>query len=249
MNEGNGIILPRKGKKSPELGPVAVVAGTESDFSLLSKLLDFTAEDSQKLFTSHLYVSNRSADGISLCGPLVGAPYAAMVLENLIAWGVEKVIFLGWCGSISRQVNIGDIVVATSAIIDEGTSRHYQLDQKNQSFPSEWLTTRLVAELNRSHIKFHSGPIWTTDAIYRETRCKVETYQRRHVLAVEMEISALFTVATYRGADLGAMAVVSDELASFKWCPGFNSKEFRRGRQAVCEVVKNLCQKMSTLKS
>lgn len=249
MTEEKGIIFPKKGKRSPELGPLAVIAGTETDFSLLRELLGFAADDYQKLFTSHLYVSKRPADGISLCGPLVGAPYAAMVLENLIAWGVEKVIFLGWCGSISRQVNIGDMVVATSAVIDEGTSRHYQPDEIDRSFPSEWLTARLVAELNRTQIKLHSGPIWTTDAIYRETRRKVETYQRRHVLAVEMEISALFTVATHRGADLGAMAVVSDKLASFKWCPGFNTKEFKRGRQTACEVVKSVCQKMSTLKS
>ncbi len=244
ISQNEAIIFPKKGKRSPELGPLAVVAGTETDSSLLRKLLGFAADDYQKLFTSRLYVSNRSADGISLCGPLVGAPYAVMVLENLIAWGVEKIIFLGWCGSISQQVSIGDIVIATSAIIDEGTSKHYQPDENDQSFPSEWLTARLVADLNKAQIRFHSGPIWTTDAIYRETRRKVETYQRRHVLVVEMEISALFTVAAYRGADLGAVAVVSDELASFKWRPGFNTKEFKRGRQTVCEVIKNLCQKM-----
>ena len=248
MNTDSGIIFPKKGKRSPELGPLAVVAGTETDFSLLRELLGFAADDYQKLFTSRLYVSKRSGAGISLCGPLVGAPYAVMVLENLIAWGVEKIIFLGWCGSISRQVNIGDIVVATTAIIDEGTSRHYQPNQNDQSFPSEWLTAHLVAELNKTQIKFHSGPIWTTDAIYRETRRKVETHQRRHVLAVEMEISALFTVANYRDADLGAVAVVSDELASFKWRPGFNTKEFKRGRQTACEVIKTVCQKILALK-
>lgn len=244
MSLNDGIIFPKKGKNSPDLGPVAVISGAETDLLVLHELLGFAADDYQNLFTSRLYVSNKSAAGISLCGPLVGAPYAVMVLENLIAWGVEKIIFLGWCGSISRQVNVGDIVVATSALIDEGTSRHYQPNEKDQSFPSEWLTARLVAELNRAQINFHSGPIWTTDAIYRETRRKVEIYQQRHVLAVEMETSALFTVATYRGADLGAVVVVSDELASFKWRPGFNTKEFKRARQTVCGVIKNLCQKI-----
>jgi hypothetical protein len=54
----------------------------------------------------------------------------------------------------------------------------------------------------------------------------------------------LFTVARYRGVDLGALAVVSDELTSFKWRPGFKMKEFKRGRLAACEVIKNVCQKM-----
>jgi uridine phosphorylase len=244
MSLNDGIILPKKGKRSPDLGPVAVLAGTETDLFLLCELFDFNADDYQRLFTSRLYVSDKLAAGISLCGPLVGAPYGVMVLENLIAWGAEKIIFLGWCGSISLQVNIGDIVVATLAIIDEGTSRHYQPDEVDRSFPSEWLAARLVAELNQAQIKFRSGPVWTTDAIYRENRHKVETYQRHHVLAVEMEISALFTVAAYRGVDLAALAVVSDELAAFKWLPGFKTSKFKNGRQSACKVIKDLCQKM-----
>jgi uridine phosphorylase len=244
MSWNDAIIFPKKGKNSPELGPVAVVSGTESDLFMLCKLFDFDADDYQKLFTSRLYVSSRSSGETSLCGPLVGSPYAAMVIENLIAWGAETLFFLGWCGSISQQVKIGDIVVATSALIDEGTSGHYQHNENGRSYPSERLVARLSAEMTQAQIRFHNGVIWTTDAIYRETRRKIETFQRRNALAVEMEISSLFTVARYRGADLGALAVVSDELASFKWRPGFKMKEFRRGRQTACKVIKDVCQKM-----
>lgn len=244
LTEDNGIIFPKRGKNSPELGPVAVVSGTETDLFVLCDLFGFDADDYQKLFTSRLYVSSSSSGGTSLCGPLVGAPYAVMVIENLIAWGAKTLFFLGWCGSISQPVKIGDIVVATSALIDEGTSGHYQPNENGRAYPSERLTARLSAEMTRAHIKFHSGAIWTTDAIYRETRHKVETYQRLNVLAVEMEISSLCTVAQYRGVDLGALAVVSDELTSFKWRPGFKMKEFKRGRQAACKVIKSVCQKM-----
>ncbi len=244
MTEDNGIIFPKKSKRSPDLSSVAVVAGTEADISLLCGLLDVDSARYQKIFTSRLYGANKSDRSIALCGPVVGAPYAVMVLENLIAWGAEKIIYLGWCGSISRQVNIGDIVVATSALIDEGTSGHYLSNQKGQSFPSEWLTNLIIAELSQAQIKYHSGAIWTTDAIYRETQRKVKTYQDLNALAVEMEISALFTVAHYRGVDLGALVVVSDELAYFKWRPGFKMSEFKRGRQAACRVINDLCQKI-----
>jgi len=56
-------------------------------------------------------------------GPFVGAPYAAMLLETLIAWDVEKIIFFGWCGAISHDVKIGDIIIPThrSIIIKEMT--------------------------------------------------------------------------------------------------------------------------------
>lgn len=240
----DAIIFPKKGKKSPRLGPVAVMAGTETDLVLLCHLLDFEPGAHHNLFTSRLYVSNPSTSGPSLSGPFVGAPYATMVLENLIAWGARKILFLGWCGSISKKLKIGDIIVPSAAIIDEGTSRHYQNDDPPLSYPSERMITRLKAELNQNKIPFHSGAVWSTDAIYRETRKRVEYYQRQEAIAVEMETSALFTVARFRRVDLGAMVVVSDELDSFKWRPGFKMDEFKRGRSAACKVIKDLCQKM-----
>ena len=244
VNDRDAIIFPQKGKKSPQLGPVAVMAATETDLVLLCNLLSFDADAHQNLFTSRLYVSRPPASAPSLAGPLVGAPYATMVLETLIAWGARKIIFLGWCGSISNRVKIGDIIIPTAAIIDEGTSRHYQNHDSHLSYPSEPMLTRLRAGMNQSQIHFHSGTVWSTDAIYRETRKQVEYYQRQQAVAVEMEISALFTVARFRKADLGAIAVVSDELDSFKWRPGFKMDEFKRGRKAACKVITELCQEM-----
>ncbi len=240
----DAIIFPKKGKKSPRLGPVALMAGTETDLVLLCHLLDFDPGAHHNLFTSRLYVSYPSTSGPSLSGPFVGAPYATMVLETLIAWGAKKILFVGWCGSISKKVKIGDIIIPSAAIIDEGTSRHYQNEDEPVSYPSELMITRLKAELNQNKIHFHSGTVWSTDAIYRETRKQVEHYQSQDAIAVEMETSALFTVARFRQVALGAMLVVSDELDSFKWRPGFKMDEFKRGRRAACKVIKNVCQKI-----
>ena len=244
MGNTDAIIFPKKGKRSPHLGPVAVIAGTETDLFRLCKLLDFDSGTYQKLFTSRLYPANPSTAGISLTGPVVGAPYAAMVLETLIAWGAQRIFFLGWCGSISENVKIGDIVVATYAIIDEGTSGHYKNSEKRISFPAASMLTTINDALRQNQVNFHSGAIWSTDAIYRETCEKVKYFQRRDAIAVEMEMSALFTVAKFRGVDLRAIAVVSDELASFKWRPGFKMEEFKHGRETACTVTKDLCRKI-----
>jgi uridine phosphorylase len=246
VNDFDAIIIPQKGKRSPHLGPVAVIAGTETDLFQLCKLLDFDGGTYQKLFTSRLYRghANPSAAGVSITGPIVGAPYAVMVLETLIAWGARKIIFIGWCGSISDNVKIGDIIAATSAIIDEGTSGHYKDNETRISFPSASMLTKLNDALRQNQANFHNGAIWSTDAIYRETCEKVKYFQRQGAIGVEMEISALFTVAKFRGVDLGAMAVVSDELSSFKWRPGFKMDEFKHGRKTACTVIKDLCRKM-----
>jgi nucleoside phosphorylase len=64
------------------------------------------------------------------------------------------------------------------------------------------------------------------------------------LLAVEMEMSALFTVATYRKVHLGGLMVVSDELATLKWKTGFLNPFFwsasKRAAQAVIEVCLRL---------
>ena len=243
MENSDAIIIPKKGKRSPQLGPVAVLAGTDTDLALLCKLLDLDKSEYQRLFTSRLYVVDQPGAAFSLTGPLIGAPYAVMVLETLIAWGARKIIFLGWCGSISPKVKIGDIIVTTSAIIDEGTSGHYKKDNHLISFPSELMVTELKGALDRMRVNYHPGSVWTTDAIYRETRDRIEHYQRLDVVGVEMEVSALFTVANFRKVDLGAIVVVSDELASFKWRPGFKTDRFKHGRKAACTVVRDLCRK------
>jgi purine-nucleoside phosphorylase len=244
VTESDAIINPQRGKKSPQLGPVAVMASTEPDLFLLCSRLNFNQNAFHKLFISRLYPDQKPTSNVSISGPLVGAPYAAMLLETLIAWGASKIVFLGWCGSISEQVKIGDIIIPTSAIIDEGTSRHYQDKTMRVAFPSERMITTLQAELDQNRVNFHQGPIWTTDAVYRETRQKVEYYQRQGAIGVEMETSALFTVAQFRKVDLGGMLVVSDELSSFVWRPGFKTDSFVHAREVACTVIKDLCQKI-----
>ena len=110
------------------------------------------------------------------------------------------------------------------------------------------MVTLIEQVLTDNRVDFQSGKVWTTDAVYRETRQKVENYQKQGVLAVEMEISALFSVAQFRQVDLCAMLVVSDELSSLKWRPGFRKQRFAEGRQTACRMVRKSCQKLMTLK-
>ena len=237
----DAIIQPRKGKRTPEIGPVAVMAATRNDLKSLCKLFDFTDADVNPLFISSIFVDPRRNGGISLTGPMIGAPYAVMILETLIAWGARKFVFLGWCGAISKQVKIGDIVVPTSAIVDEGTSGHYT-PGSGHSQPSPNMVGSIKTMLGKNGVEFHYGPIWTTDAVFRETRDQVQAFQKEGVLAVEMETSAVFSVAEFRSVEAAALLVVSDELSGNDWEPGFKHKRFQQGRKGACKMVSNLCQ-------
>jgi purine-nucleoside phosphorylase len=94
--------------------------------------------------------------------------------------------------------------------------------------------------LKKNDIDFHAGAVWSTDAVFRETRQRVATYQQSGILAVDMETSALCSVAKFRGVDLGVILVVSDELSSLTWRPGFKHERFMHGRKTACRVIREL---------
>ena len=248
MQNYDAIVNPIRSKNAPAIGPVAVMAATEMDLFFLCDLFKYNRDDYRRLFTSRLYAPQSSSVGACITGPGIGAPYAAMMLETLIAWGARRIIFLGWCGAVSKQVKIGDIILPTSALVDEGTSRNYAVPDNGQSKPASAMVSLIEQVLEDNRVDFHSGKIWTTDAVYRETREKVENYQKQGVLAVEMEVSALFSVARFRQVELSAMLVVSDELSAFKWRPGFRDQRFVTGHQTACRMVRESCRQLLILK-
>ena len=54
-----------------------------------------------------------------------GAPVAAIVMENLVALGVERFVSMGTAGGLQPGQAFGDVVVCTAAVRDEGVSHHY----------------------------------------------------------------------------------------------------------------------------
>lgn len=240
----DAIINPIKGKSAPNLGPVAAMISSQNELNRLCERTGLGDDYVKNLMMSRVYVGYDSEAGFSLAGPVVGAPYATMLLETLIIWGAKKIIYLGWCGAISQEVSTGDIVIPNGAIIEEGTSPHYGTDKADIATPSAYLVEKIRAALESEKRSFHEGLIWTTDAIYRETREKVGYFQKKNVLAVEMELSALFTVGKFRGVDVGGLLVVSDELSALTWKPGFKDERFRQGREVAADVIASLCREL-----
>ena len=252
----DSIVNPVKGKHPPFVGEIAVMVSIERDLKTLCKNLDFVETDYKNIMMSRLYTDNVNANGASIIGPVVGASYATILLETMIVWGAKKIIFVGCCGAVSSNVNIGDIIIVKGSIIDEGVSAHYKMNKPEvmasynsfnnddicMSYPSAKLSDTLKNAFNRKRIFFREGVIWTTDALFRETPEKVVYYQTKHVSAVEMETSALFSVAAFRCAEIAAVLVVSDDLSDYTWRTGFNDKVFKKSCKDVCEVISGLCK-------
>ncbi|MEW5908542.1 MAG: nucleoside phosphorylase [Thermodesulfobacteriota bacterium] len=250
QNEDDPVVRPVVSKRAPKGGPVAVMTATEGDLSTLCPLLGMDRKPPFPLFMSRLFGRTDMGKGVFLVGPMVGAPYAVMILESLAAMGVRRILFYGWCGAVSPELAIGDIILPSGAIIDEGTSTHYIKHisgEETRSIipsarPSGSMNRRLKESLTRNGLAFHEGMIWTTDAIFRETSEKVIRHQKNGVLAVEMELSALFTAGSFYGLDVSGLLVVSDEISSLRWIPGFKDDRFKSSRNRICEVISHLCR-------
>jgi purine-nucleoside phosphorylase len=74
---------------------------------------------------------------------------------------------------------------------------------------------------------------------------KVRTYGNEGILAVEMEMSALFRVAAYRKVRLAGLLLVSDELSGLKWKPGFKTNKFKRSCRRATATILEFCASLS----
>lgn len=166
-----------------------------------------------------------------------GAPASGMLMEELIASGAKRILVLGLAGSISPKVRMGDLVLPTWAIREEGLSYHY-LRPEVVPKPS----SRLTSSLRRcmKDVPFHEGGVWTTDAIFREVPAKVRRYAERGALAVEMECSALMSIAMYRKIEFAALLTITDEVFRKDWRPGFDKKSVMDAWTVACEVAKKV---------
>lgn len=171
-----------------------------------------------------LYSIGSTNDKVGLLAEFgVGAPATVLHLEELHAWGAKRFVILGMAGAITDKLQIGDVVVCTKSVRDEGTSHHY-IKHAKYAFSSKNLTGNIYHSLSAEFKRVFKGPSWTIDAPYRETVKELEHYRKEGVLTVEMEASALFAVGGVRGVETAAVFVVSDILSEERWKPQFRSE-------------------------
>ena len=159
---------------------------------------------------------NRHGKDIAVFHPGVGAPLAAGFLEEAIVMGARRVVACGGCGTLSASVGAGDIVIPTSAVRDEGTSYHYLPPSREVDADPEGVATA-TAVLHARGVPFVTGKAWTTDALYRETRKKVDARRAEGCIVVEMEAAAFFAVARFRGIRFAQLLYGGDDLSSDVW--------------------------------
>ncbi len=147
----------------------------------------------------------------------VGAPAAVMSAEEVLACGAENIVAFGICGALNA-VPPRTFVVPTKAARDEGTSYHY-------APASEFINLngaeKLKAALDGYGLETVTGYDWCTDAMYRETRTRLEEMKKYGCISVDMECAALQAMCNYRKKNFYTFFITADSLAGEEWEPNY----------------------------
>lgn len=159
----------------------------------------------------------------------MGGPGTVLVTEALGALGIALFIRVGGAGPVAEGVANEELLVATAAVRQEGTSAAF--------CPAGWpavASPHVVAALldgaRRAGHAARAGVLQTKDSFYGEVepasspveaelRDRWSAWQRLGVLGSEMEAAPLFALAMTRGWHAGAIVKVNDASASeeAKW--------------------------------
>jgi uridine phosphorylase len=143
----------------------------------------------------------------------VGAPFAVLVAEELVASGCRLVINLTSAGRIAAPTGIAAFLIIEQALRDEGTSLHY-LPAARWSHLRRDLRDALSDLVVADIPPLLHGATWTTDAPFRETAAEVARHRAAGILAVEMEAAALYAFAEATGHRVLCIAHLTNELGS-----------------------------------
>jgi uridine phosphorylase len=157
---------------------------------------------------------------VSVTSTGIGAPSAAIAVEELARVGAETFLRVGSCGAIQEEVAVGDLVITTAAVRQEGTSDEYV----REDYPAtahEEVVTALVTAAERLGHDYHLGVTCSTDSFYAGqsrpgfegfraagSEERIEELQAAGVLNFEMEAGAITTLAGLYGLRAGAVCTV-----------------------------------------
>ncbi|MGB4017557.1 AMP nucleosidase [Petrimonas mucosa] len=198
--------LPRYTKRSLE------------DFTKFILLTNF--QKYVEIFASHFNVPilgldanmpNASSDGVTIINFGMGSANAATIMDLLGAISPTAVLFLGKCGGIKAQNELGDYILPIAAIRGEGTSNDY-LPPEVPSLPAFSLLRAVSSNIRDFGRDYWTGTVYTTNRRVWEYDDEFKNYLRKlRVMAVDMETATLFTCGFANHIPTGALLLVSDQ--------------------------------------
>ena len=178
-----------------------------------------------------IYEIEHNGRRVGFMHPGVGAPLAAGLFEEAIAFGFRKFIACGGAGVLDKEIQVGHLIVVSGAVRDEGVSYHY-LPPAREVAADPAGVEALQKTLQARHVPYLLGKTWTTDAPYRETPDVIARRKSEGCMTVEMEAASFIAVAQYRKVTFGQVLYGGDDVSGGEWD--------NRGWQSRTEVRESL---------
>ena len=148
----------------------------------------------------------------------LGAPACVGCFEDIIPMGAKRIILLGNCGVLDKNIKDCGIIIPTKALRDEGTSYHYAPAADAIDVNTKYME-EFISVLKEFGYPYVTGTTWTTDGFYRETRNKVARRKEMGAICVEMECAAMQAMCNFRGVEFFQFLYAGDNLDHSSWDP------------------------------
>jgi uridine phosphorylase len=137
----------------------------------------------------------------------IGGPSVAIVITELAELGARRLVRVGTCGSLASSLSLGDLVVVTEAVAEDGASRALGAAERVTGDAA-----LLRALLDAAGADATAGPVVTTDLFYDGDARREQRWAELGAVAAEMGTATLFALGTRRKLCVAALLVVSDLL-------------------------------------
>jgi uridine phosphorylase len=140
-----------------------------------------------------------------------GAPRAVEPIHIFAALGTRRVVLIGSCGALQESIHTGDVVIPSAARVGEGATQYYDPNVE-WATPDTECANRARTAVERVGVRAHFGPLLTTSALFAQGPERIKDWQDKGYLGVDMETSAVFSVAHVFGLEAVSMVFAWDEL-------------------------------------
>jgi len=196
-----------------EVGEFCILPGDPGRCRKIAELLD----DPEYISTNRefeIWNGRLGNKKVTVCSTGIGGPSTAIAVEELVACGAKTLIRVGTCGGIALDVECGDVVIASGAVRQDGTSREYA-PAEFPAVPDMYTTAAMFGAAKSLGYNVHVGVVQSKDSFYGqhspkrmptagELLEKWEAWKRLGVLASEMEAATLFVVGAALGVKTAA---------------------------------------------
>jgi len=160
------------------------------------------------------YTGTYKGHRVSVQGTGMGVPSISIYVNELIqSYDVQKLIRVGTCGAIQRDVHVRDLILAQGSTTDSQMNRMVFGGIDYAPLANfHLLKTAYDISLNY-HLNIRVGNVFTSDTFYRDNAKQVNNLLSTYnVLAIEMETTALYTLAAKFGRQALSILTVSDHV-------------------------------------